>query len=59
MVKYICEICRREFSTASGLTQHANAKHVGRTSLSQSYTQPQRLVPIPKHIPKPEYDENL
>ena len=62
MVKYICEICRREFSTASGLTQHANAKHVGRTSLSQSYTQPQRLakqVPIPKHIPKPEHDENL
>ena len=59
MVKYICEICRRDFSTASGLTQHANAKHVGRTSLSQSYTQPQRLVPIPKHIPKPEHDENL
>ena len=33
MVKYRCGICNREVSTASELTQHANAKHNGRTSL--------------------------
>ena len=33
MVKHRCGICNKEFSTASGLTQHANAKHNGRTSL--------------------------
>ena len=61
MVKYRCGICNREFSTAGGLTQHANAKHNGRTSLSRrSYTRPQRQEQRPEHVPtRPEHDENL
>jgi len=61
MVKYRCGICNREFSTAGGLIQHANAKHNGRTSLSRrSYTRPQRQEQRPEHVPtRPEHDENL
>lgn len=36
MVRYQCTICKRYFSTRGGLTQHANAVHQGRTSLSSS-----------------------
>lgn len=36
MVRYQCTICKRYFSARSGLTQHANAVHQGRTSLSSS-----------------------
>ena len=53
MVKYRCKICRRKFSTRSGLTQHANAKHGGRTSLSQPSQIQQRsqqsAMMTPKH----------
>src|SRR3990170_574373 len=61
MVKHRCGICNREFSTASELTQHANARHNGRTSLSRrSYTRPQRQEQRPEHVPtRPEHDENL
>ena len=31
-----CGICKRTFSTSSGLTQHANAVHHGRISLSRT-----------------------
>ena len=64
MVKYHCEICRREFSTAGGLTQHANAKHNGRTTLSQSSsTQPrQRSEYVARSdyvLTRPEHNEDL
>ena len=36
MVKHHCNICKREFSTLHGLTQHRNAKHHGRSTLSQT-----------------------
>ena len=36
MVKHHCGICKRNFSSAGGLRQHANAVHHGRTSLSQT-----------------------
>ena len=35
MVRNRCGICKREFSSTSGLTQHANAIHQGRTTLFQ------------------------
>ena len=62
MVKYHCEICRREFSTASRLTQYINTKHIGRTLLSQSYNiqlQRPEQIPILKCIPKSEHNEKL
>uniref|UniRef100_U9UQ24 C2H2-type domain-containing protein n=1 Tax=Rhizophagus irregularis (strain DAOM 181602 / DAOM 197198 / MUCL 43194) TaxID=747089 RepID=U9UQ24_RHIID len=38
MVRYKCQICKRYFSTPSGLRQHANAKHHGRTTTSRPNT---------------------
>jgi hypothetical protein len=35
MVKYQCQICKRQFSFRGGLIQHANAKHQGRMTLIQ------------------------
>jgi hypothetical protein len=35
MVKYQCQICKRQFLSCGGLTQHANAKHQGRITLIQ------------------------
>ena len=32
--KYHCQICKREFLSLSGATQHANAVHQGRRTLS-------------------------
>ena len=61
MVKYRCGICRREFSTTSGLTRHANAMHQGRTTLSR-VTEPRHQQSIHQQSRRtliPEHDENL
>ena len=47
-----CGICKRTFSTSSGLTQHANAVHHGRTSLS-------RTNELIQGSQIPEHDANL
>ena len=59
MVRYKCQICKRYFSTLSGLRQHANAKHHGRTTTSrpsepsehvQRFSrQPSRTAVMPEH----------
>ncbi|GBC47370.2 hypothetical protein GLOIN_2v1785275 [Rhizophagus irregularis DAOM 181602=DAOM 197198] len=59
MVRYKCQICKRYFSTPSGLRQHANAKHHGRTITSrpsepsehvQRFSrQPSRTAVMPEH----------
>jgi hypothetical protein len=59
MVRYKCQICKRYFSTPSGLRQHANAKHHGRTTTSrpsepsehvQRFSrQPSRTAVMPEH----------
>ena len=36
MARYSCRICKRKFSSSSGFTQHANAVHHGRRTLSIS-----------------------
>ena len=61
MVKYRCGICKREFSTTSGLTQHANAKHHGRTSLSRTneVSQIQQISQQSRVVMRPEHDTNL
>ena len=58
MVKNCCRICKREFSTASGLTRHANAMHHGRTTLSHE-TEPRFQQSIHQQSSIPEHDENL
>ena len=59
MPKYHCKICRREFSTSHGLTQHCNAKHRGRTTLSQTQTSQRIHHQRSQPIPRPEHDDNL
>ena len=44
-----CGICKRTFSTSSGLTQHANAVHYERTLLSRTNKLIQGLQ-RPKHL---------
>ena len=60
MVRNRCGICKREFSSTSGLTQHANAVHQGRTTLSQEaaprYGQTRSTYSVPR---PPEHDEIL
>jgi len=52
MDKFHCRICKKDFSTASGLTRHANAMHHGKTSLSQGSRSQQQ-------IQSPEHDSDL
>ena len=64
MVRYICGICNREFSSPSGLTQHSNAKHCERITLSQpnEFTQrSQQFQQLPRtgRMSRPEHDETL
>ena len=60
MVRNRCEICKREFSSTSGLTQHDNAIHQGRTTLFQEaeprYGQTRSTYSVPR---PPEHDEIL
>ena len=48
MGKFRCKICKRVFSSAGGLTRHANAVHHGRTSLSQT-SESQQSTQSPEH----------
>jgi hypothetical protein len=54
MVKYRCEICKRDFTTAGGLTRHANTMHHGKTTLSQPHSHE-----LHSSMPRPDHDENL
>lgn len=49
MVRYICKICKRQLASPGGLTQHANAVHHGRKTLSmrQSYQRRRQLPSLP------------
>src|SRR6266487_1819995 len=51
MARYSCRICGRKFSSSSGFTQHANAVHRGRRTLSV----PQRS----QHIEEFQHDPYL
>jgi hypothetical protein len=59
MIKYHCRICSREFSTASGLTRHANSMHQGRTMLSQAAEPRNQQLHEIYSMQMPEHDENL
>lgn len=59
MVRYKCQICNRYFSTPSGLTQHANAKHQGRTTTYRSSEHVQRFSRQPRTTVMPEHDDQL
>jgi hypothetical protein len=61
MLKHRCKICRREFSTSHGLTQHCNAKHRGRTTLSHTHETNRQRTHHQQSRPilRPEHDENL
>ena len=58
MVKYCCNICAKEFSSAHGLTQHCNARYHGRTT-SENTGERTRRQSSQAPIPLPEYDANL
>ncbi|POG58442.1 hypothetical protein GLOIN_2v1848756 [Rhizophagus irregularis DAOM 181602=DAOM 197198] len=62
MVRYQCQICKREFSTYGGLKQHANAKHHGKMRSSQLNESPVKqrslLQPLREMI-KSEHDAEL
>jgi hypothetical protein len=54
MANYRCRICKKQFSTKYGLTQHCNAKHSGRTApsrqnISQQQQQQQQQQEAPQH----------
>lgn len=53
MDKFRCRICKRVFSTSSGLTRHANAMHHGKTSLPQESqsSQSSQSIQSPEHDP--------
>jgi hypothetical protein len=52
MDKFHCRICKKDFSTASGLTRHASAIHHGKISLFQGSRSQEQ-------IQSPEHDLNL
>jgi len=60
MVRYKYQICKRYFSTPSGLRQHANAKHHGRTTTSRPSEHVQRFSQQPSRTAvMPEHDVQL
>jgi Plavaka transposase len=59
MVKFRCKICGKKFSTSYGLTQHRNAKHHGRTTLSQTSEIESQRTRHRRPIEMPEHDANL
>lgn len=59
MAKYRCQICKKHFSTPSGLTQHANAVHRGRKTVSQPTGHILQRSQQSQPIQRPEHDANL
>ncbi|GBC34610.2 hypothetical protein GLOIN_2v1836976 [Rhizophagus irregularis DAOM 181602=DAOM 197198] len=62
MVRYQCQICKREFSTYGGLKQHANAKHHGKmrsSQLNESPVQQRSLLQPLKEMIRSEHDAEL
>src|ERR1043165_3377678 len=60
MVRYKCQICKRYFSTPSGLRQHVNAKHHGRTTTSRPREHVQRFLrQLSRTAVMPEHDVQL
>ena len=54
-----CKICHKKFLTRGGLTQHTNAKHRGRMSLSHNEPVRQRPLQSPREVTRPEHDAIL
>ena len=56
MAKYRCKICKREFSSSSGLTRHCNAIHGERRTFSldiqRNCHQQLQTIPMPEHDAK-------
>ncbi|POG78347.1 hypothetical protein GLOIN_2v1836976 [Rhizophagus irregularis DAOM 181602=DAOM 197198] len=62
MVRYQCQICKREFSTYCGLKQHANAKHHGKMrspQLNESPVQQRSLLQPLREMIRSEHDAEL
>src|SRR5215471_1254824 len=59
MAKYRCKICKKDFSTPYGLTQHCNAKHHGSTTFRTSEIASNQRTQRPQVITAPEHDTNL
>src|SRR3954452_9740906 len=59
MINYRCRICKKKFSTASGLTRHVNTMHQGRTTLSRETEINSQQSRRTYSVPRPEHDENL
>ncbi|GET59161.1 hypothetical protein GLOIN_2v1848756 [Rhizophagus irregularis DAOM 181602=DAOM 197198] len=62
MVRYQCQICKREFSTYGGLKQHANAKHHGKmrsSQLNESPVQQRSLLQPLREMIRSEHDAEL
>ena len=59
MAKYRCKICKKDFSTPYGLTQHRNAKHRGSTTFRTSKIASNQRTQRPQVITAPEHDTNL
>jgi len=56
MVRYCCQICKRKFASSSGLTQHANAVHRGRKTISRQIEHiPRQIEPLSR----PMHNEDL
>ena len=58
-MEFSCRICHKKFSTRGGLTQHTNAKHCGKTSLSHNEPVWQRPLQSPREVTRPEHDAIL
>ena len=59
MAKYRCKICKKDFSTPYGLTQHRNAKHRGSTTFRMSEIASNQRTQRLQVITAPEHDTNL
>ncbi|POG80115.1 hypothetical protein GLOIN_2v1764901 [Rhizophagus irregularis DAOM 181602=DAOM 197198] len=63
MFRYKCQICKRYFSTPSGLRQHANAKHHGRTTTSRPSEPSEHVQRFSRQLSRtavmPEHDVQL
>jgi hypothetical protein len=58
-MEFSCRICHKKFLTRGGLTQHTNAKHRGKTSLSHNEPVRQRPLQSPREVTRPEHDAIL
>jgi hypothetical protein len=57
MDSYLCQICQRDFSSKSGLTQHQKAKHWGNSKLKLTFQSPE--LSKRNNLNPPTHDEDL